>query len=500
MNGERQTRKSLWEHAGYPGVPNYHQEQSTSDVDAVFKERLARLHNGRAETRERVEAVLAWTTLRDEELRETLRYYYDYEVLNQATNLEAGPAELLEYHEQVERIRREAAADAEAHRAEGGSDKSAEWMEAYTLKRRHDAETYLRKPALPGAAETWAPRHPVLKALGWGAAWTGLTAGLSALALVLNVSGSVAGVLAGIPWLTVTLAVVATLGLAYVIHGWYDYRPISWNKWLSADKRGNWPLLVWCLVAASVGIAAPLWVTAVWIPLSAGLPLLNGRFRRRIRESVGGVEGPMLELQELAGRPARHSSNVFVPANSTIQAEGPALAVAMPMRTRDGSAGHSVAGCQETLLSLAEHASVESSGLAVDVHKVAAALVLDAVVGSTGADDLRLVAQYGSGPMELTARAITIGLGQEVLEDPEPGCDRPGRAVAPWFQEEAEAYRQFVDKHLCAADADLALASAAQILRESSGSDFPHLVRYRLETLCYALSASASWPSSASSA
>ena len=487
MSTQDSTRKSLWEHVGYPGIPPRNQPQTTEDVDRVFKGHLTQMHEGRAPTLERVESVLAWSTLRDEEFRSTLSYFYDYGILNQPTNREAGPAELLEYQEQVDAIRADAATEALGRLADGGSERSAKRLEERIFNRRHNEETRVRRPALPSVEETWEPRRPVLKSLGWGALWTLLTVALGGFAYLVDVPGLVPEFLAGKPWVSLVAAVVSVAVVFYVAHGWYVYKPSSQNKWLYGDKRGRWPLLVWALVSVSVGVAFPLWVLALWVPVSAGVPLLIPRFRERLIESVGAVEGPMLELRELRGSPGKFRANVFVPANSTIQAEAAALPYSLPVRSRDGSGAYSVDASQEALLSLAEHSSVEPSGLANDVHKVVGAVLLDVVVGATGVDDLRLIGQYGSGPMRLVARAVTLGLGQDVLPVPGELDGRPGRAVADWREGEADAYREFTSKLLSEDDARLALRVAVTELDAAVDYDFPHQVRYRLETLRHAL-------------
>lgn len=498
MTDRNRIQKSLWEHAGFPGVPNYHQEHTTESVDLVFKKHLDELRADGTDTAEVVESVLSWSVLRDDGLREKLRYYYDYGVLNQATNREAGPGELLDYHNQVDQIEREAAADAAEMLANGATEKEAAWAEQRTAQRRHDEESVIRRPSLPDATETWPPALPGVKALGWSAAWTGLTFALVVLAHVLGVGGFIADFLLAAPWVGLAAGLAGFGASAWIIHGRYVSLPISRNKWLGADTRGNWPVLVWSFLTASVFAAFPLWVGAAWIPVSAGLPLLYGPFRRRLLESVGGVNGPMLEAGELLGREPEFGPNVFVPANSTIQADAPAMDVTLPIRLRDGSPGQDLDGVQEGLLNLADHAGVKPSGLADDVHKVIGALLLDALVGATGSDDLRLVAQYGSGPMKVASKAAAVGLGQDLLTLDSAADAKPGRAVAPWFAEEAAAYQQFVEKHLCSSDAKMALTATAQILADAVDEDFPHLARYRLETIAYALTyAGSSFPSSA---
>lgn len=500
MNESARPSKSLWEHAGFPGVPNYRQEHTAKSIDQVFKQRLAELRAAGADTTERTEAVLAWTVLRDDRLREKMRYYYDYEVLNQATNREAGPGELLEYEEQYEKIRQEAAADAAEMISRGASEKRANWMQQYTVRRRHDEETFLRRPGLPGVSETWSPHGHGVKSIGLAATWVGLTFALVAVATLLGVAGPLAGVLTSSAAFAVPAGLGALGGSAWIIHGRYVTKPLSWNKWLAADTRGNWPVFAWSLLAISVGVAFPPWVVALWIPLSAGLPLLAPRLRRRLFESVGGVNGSMLEPGELVGRAPLYSSNRFVPANSTLQADAPAMPTALPMRSRDGSSGLSVDSSQETLRDLAEHAGLEASGLESDVHKIASAILLDVLVATTGADDLRLVGQYGSGPIRVLARALSIGLGQELVtaDAGELILSRPGRAVAPWHAQEATAFKEFAEKHLCEQDALLALRMAGDVLSETSELDYPHVGLYRLETLSYALTyAGASVPSSA---
>lgn len=500
MNETERTPKSLWEHAGFPGVPNYRQEHTAESVDQVFKQHLADLRARGADTVERTEAVLAWSVLRDDTLREKLRYFYDYEVLNQATHREVGPGELLEYEEQYDKIRREAAAEAAEMVSNGVSEKRAEWVERYTVRRRHDEETSLHRPGLPGVTETWSPRGHGVKSLGLAAAWVGFTLGLVVLATLLGVAGPVAGVLTGSPVIAAIAGVGALGSVAWNIHGRYVSEPRSWNRWLEGDTRGNWPLFVWGLLAISVGVAFPPWVAALWIPVSAGVPLLVPRLRRRLLESVGGVNGAMLEPGELLLREPRFSSNRFVPANSTIQADAPAMPPGLPVRSRDGSSGLTIDSSQETLQALAEHAGLEASGLESGVHKVAGAILLDVLVATTGVDDLRLVGQYGSGSIRILARALSIGLGQELAtaDGEPPGVPRPGRAVAPWYVQEATAFREFAEKHLCEQDARLALRMAADVLLEARALDYPHVALYRLETLTFALTyAGASEPSSA---
>lgn len=498
MTESSRERKSLWELAGYPGVPSSHQLQTSEDVDRVFKGRLLDMEVNGAETLDRVEAVLAWTTLREDDLRGKLQYYYDYEVLNQSTNMEAGPAELLEYHEQVDQIRREVEKDVSDHLNEGGSEKSAQWLRSYRMKRRHDAETSLHRPDLPGATESWNPKHPFLKSLGWGMAWGLLTLLLGSAAGLLHELGPIARLATTVPWVGVS-ALASAIGLVtYVVFDLYDFKPISQNRWLGADRRGNWPVLVWSLVVGAVAVTMPLWATAIWIPASAAGPLLIPRFRRRLLQSVGGAQGQMLEARELVGKEPFYGCNVFVPPNSSTHADGPALPASLPGRSRDGSPAYSVDATQGTLHELAEHAGVQASGLESDVHKVTASLLLDVAVGVTGADDLRLVAQYGSGPMHVVARAVTLGLGQDLMDEVlTETVPKPGRAVAPWMNGEVRAYREFVENLLVPDDAKLALLTAARILESTKDLDYPHLARYRMETLTYALAAAASSMASA---
>lgn len=499
MSTERDTPKSLWEHAGYPGVPNARQSQTQEDVDRTFKEHLQAQHDEQAATHERVESVLAWSVLREDDLRSKLAFLYDYEMLNQATNREPGPAELLDYQLQVDEVEQQVDERVRQRRAEGMSERDAENLRGNMFNRLHDENTRLSRPALPGVSETWEPRHPLLKAVAVGVSWTAFAGALVFVLHMLGWAGPIGELLMRWTWLGALAGVAGGALVGLWSLNVFMARPRSEGRWLLEDTRGNWPALFWGAAMIAVGVAAPLWVTAVAVPVSAAALLANPRLRQRILGSLGGATEPALQAKELLGATADYGANVFVPAASTQQAAGPALPTFLPAHLRYGSSADTVNATQEGLLELADHCSVYPSGMETDVHKIVAALLLDVVVASTGADDLRLIAQYGNGSMHVTARALSIGLGQEVLEvEPVDAAALPGRAVADWFEEEAVAYRQFVDAHLQPADATLALRCALGVLVNSEELDFPHRVRYRLETLVYALRSAASSSSSAS--
>lgn len=488
MTEKRHSQMSMWEHAGFPGIPNGHKTPDTDEVDEVFKGHFRQLLDQAAPAVERAESALAWSVLREDDFRRDLAFNYDWEVLNTAWRREPGIAEELDYQQQIDDLNREVAEDAEAMRAAGEDESYIQSFIRHATARRFNRRVEMKYPTLPSVDREGDDDGTLVKAASIGAAWTLITGVLAVIAHLLGFSGPVTNLLAHSPWLYVPAALLAVPVAALPFYICLDSRPESHNRWLMRDYRSFWPAFTWCAAVATSVVVLPFWATAALVPVSAVALLSVPAVRKRLLLALGGKDAAMLESQELIGRPARYGANLFVAANETAKARGAALPPSLPHMSRDGSSTDSTYSMQERVAELAVHCSVEPSGMAEDIHRVTAAILLDVVMGITGADDLRLIAQYGSGPRRITAQAVAIGMGQEPLTSSAlQTLPRPGRAVAPWWEQEAEAYRAFVRNHLSEGDAAIAINAAVDVLLQAREYDFPHESLYRLETITYGL-------------
>lgn len=495
MTENQTAHRSMWEHAGFPGIPNGHATPDVDEVDEVFKRHFRKMLDDAAPAVERAESALSWSVLREDDFREDLAYNYDWEVLNQAEDRDPGIAEELDYQQQLDAVHQEVADDVEIMRREGKAQKHIDGFIRYATAYRINHQVKMKRPSLPPAQSAGQEVEDSMlwRSLGIGAVWTAVTFTLAILAHLLRIAGPITNLLAHSAWLYVPAVLLSIPVAAIPFYLSLSSEVEFYNRWLNRDWRSFWPMFTWGAANATSVIVFPFWVTAILAPVSAAVLLGIPQVRRRLLTSVGGVDAPMLEPQELLGRDAQFGPNLFVPTNVTTKALGPALPPSLPHISRDGSSADSIYATQERVAELAAHCSVEPSGMAEDVHKITAALLLDVVMGITGADDLRLVAQYGGGPRHIVARAIAIGTGQEPLMSASmPERPKPGRAVAPWWESETEAYKKFVGQHLSADDAATAFSAAVEVLLQARDFDFPHESLFRLETITYALRIAAS--------
>lgn len=485
----------MWELAGYD--PRYARAlHRDADPDEVFKPRLQLLHDSDAPAALRTASVLAWTHLRERD-RRVMQKMADRGFIDHASRAEAGPLEEMQYQEELEVARRRVE-ERHARRLEQGfSPEYANVMRDRELQEAAE-RIHVQPPAAPDVVD--APRGlprfarvlagfaiaGVVVALCWFATW---------LAAAVGVPGPIGSVFAQVPWLaaagSVVLFVVAWRQAAKFLRP-VERRPERWDSFLPADvmplygfyadprrdSRGGWPVAAWAATMLAVLVGFPVWVTALYVPVSVGVLMAVPPVRRFV---VAVSRGHSPATGSRAGR------NRLLPLTSTIQSLGPVTSATLPGRVRTGHGAGSLVEAREPLDLLADHAGVSGSTFPSDVSTVAGIVLVDVVSAATGYVDLRLVGACGTGPVHLVSKAVAFGVGSEVLVDVPVDTSPAGPGVADWWRGEADAYKAFAGGFLSPTEASVALMNVAAIIEESRIYDHPDLVRARLETLLYAV-------------
>lgn len=492
MNG-----KSLWELAGYPSEMRGGELECEINPDLLFQMRSIGLDMAHGNTCEKIESTLAWGMLRDDSVRKLFtlesRPYF-----NAGLTGEPGPIEQLEYAALEKSIIDEENAQLEQSVKAGANPAAAQALADSRISQRLFGVAPKRR-RIPGSTPrvTVWQRHAGLLSLAygvllgvscWGVATIFKSFGFANAAASFVLECNLWGVYAGISFL-----------LSYLFYSRASHTMRAVPRSIILDEfeesgvdqyRGKWPFYVLGSVILPFLLAAPFLVSSVALPLVCLLFAMC--MPQNFKESLKPGNAP-LSFQEFLKK--KVDRNLFVPADTSMQAEGPGMPASLPAFTRMGDMCDSIPSIRESTATVGAHCLITPRGENTDVASVAAGLIMDVVAGVTGSTNPVSIAQYGNGLLRLVAKATALATGHEIIELRSVAVgDVPAPSVADWWKDERDAYvatcrlllEEPTDRMLAAQVASSTVDSIAD-----ASFDIPWLVRLRLETIAYGLRAAA---------
>lgn len=501
----------LWLQASLP-----HEEYASAEhVDATFGATREALESGTNPSAwSRVSSALAWAVLRDDVYRKVL--YEDRDVVLQDGLEDFPDAEVEEslpeedpesssFHRGLCELERELAlaAGMDEHRAgkvRSAADLGEPRDPAPGRSRRFPPSTSWR-----GRLSSWQKRKVVVvSAVLWLTAFI-VVGGIATVGGWLN---PVATYLVDELW---PIAAVGGIGTAYVARR--SYKVVEYKQsrndgiWRSVvnrtpnrvgliDHARGWP--VWAWTGATV-------ILAIWLPVMVSVPLalallwgfpwmLPAEGRRRL---VGLLRGKRDVVSPVEFVKPECVPDPRVPGlvGQSRQINSAACPVALPHFTRLGTpVGLAEAGAP--LVRVGSMANVDPDTRGSATAQVAAVLVLDMWAGCTGSRLPLWSGRFGVWSTSVLADAVVLFLGGVKVPAVTEGVARPfpSRCVASWWEQEAEAMRQFTLSELDVNEARAALLRASEVLLSWCGGDagIPDAIRLRVETFAFAATYAAS--------
>lgn len=432
-------------------------------VGAGTPDSPAELLGGEESERDRVKRQIADRLAADPDAKEKLEAGAKY--VDEAVRGKPSPAEEVQYQDQLAKTQQDADEKFLQAIASGEVTNPAEFY-AQTWEAEEKA---VEKPApkLPGILSP-APKSQLTSIMLAGG--LGLLFGMTIYALqfilwAYGAGGPMVGLVERVP----------DLRNAYAWGGGAAVAAGLFYSFTSESQRGLWPFYVWGSTVAWFFLITPFWFTAAYAAVTFWGPLLlSRRIRARLADSVKQT-GRAFEPGDLIGKP-KYSDPVFTDAFSLNYSGGPAAETMLPQRTRTGTLVSEI-----TATSHWDVKHVSPMGRLVEE------IVLDAYVASTGNDDLLDAGRFGSGAVHIVGEAVACANGERVIGNAYARAVLPSPTVADWGKQEVNNYLQIISHHLNPQQSAQVLAEASRILEEAAPMVLPPLVRYRLETLNWAL-------------
>lgn len=344
---------------------------------------------------------------------------------------------------------------------------------------------------LPGERDYWSDQDPER----WRWVPRGMAGGTVILSVLMAVVASWTGMSSPVGsflvhhwWAGVPAVLLLYLSAASFL--WSRLTPVSWrgeSPAPSESRAGNWPVYMWVLLTIGLLVAwTPLIAACASLLLLCAVLILPGKLREKLHASLDGRGALTVRDIKSAGRTP---DPYLMPPEDRVWMAGPARPVSLPDRVRTGDSLQSPLDMVFSLRELADHASLDPLPVVADADLVAAAVVADVWVGSTGCVELAWAADYGADAARILSQAVvrSAGLLPSVglpSEGPEPV---PAHNVGPWWQQESVNYVRLAEL-LPENERSAALRAAYDdIVSIASQGALPLAVRRRLDTLLYAV-------------